>query len=109
MGGMGQIEFRLKALADDDLFAGLSKIWRRRNAVTSEMLEYLAELDERRSFLTRGFSSLFEYCVEAQGMCESTAGRHIAAARVCRAHPVAFEMVASGELHASALSLIKKH
>jgi hypothetical protein len=42
-------------------------------------------------------------------LCESTAGRHIAAARVCRNHPEVFAMVASGALHASALSLLKKH
>lgn len=52
---------------------------------------------------------MFEYCVQALRLCESTAGRHIAAARVCRAHPQVFAWVAHGELHASALSLLKKH
>jgi hypothetical protein len=47
--------------------------------------------------------------VEALGLCESTAGRHIAAARVCRSHPQVFGMVASGTLSASALSLLRKH
>src|SRR6188768_1561551 len=56
-----------------------------------------------------GFASLFEYCVEKLGLCESTAGRHIAAARVCRNHPEVFTRVASGALHASALSLLRKH
>jgi len=37
-----------------------------------------------------------------------TAGRHIAAARVCRNHPQVVAMVASGALHASALSLLSK-
>ena len=68
-----------------------------------------AELDDRQLFLDLGFSSLFEYCVEALGLCESTAGRHIAAARVCRNHPEVFGLVASGALHASALSLLRKH
>src|SRR6187431_3020363 len=54
---MGQDDYRLKSLADDELLAGL----------------------------------------------------HIAAARVCRNHPGAFAMVASGALHASALSLLRKH
>ena len=47
--------------------------------------------------------------MQALRLCESTAGRHIAAARVCRAHPQVFAWVASGELHASALSLLRKH
>ena len=89
--------------------AGLSSIVRKRNQITAEFLAYLAELDERQLFLDLGFASLFEYCVEALGLCESTAGRHIAAARVCRNHPEVFALVASGELHASALSLLRKH
>src|SRR6188768_97537 len=106
---MGQHEYGLKSLADDELLAGLSKIVGRRNQITAEFLAYLAELDERQIFLDLGFASLFEYCVEALGLCESTAGRHIAAARVCRDHPQVFGLVASGALHASALSLVRKH
>ena len=47
--------------------------------------------------------------MEKLGLCESTSGRHIAAARVCRNYPEVFALVASGELHASALSLLRKH
>src|SRR6188474_1342185 len=100
---MGQHESRLKSLADDELLAGLSSIVGRRNQITAEFLAYLAELDERQLFLDLGFASLFEYCVEALGLCESTA------ARVCRNHPEVFASVASGVLHASALSLLRKH
>jgi hypothetical protein len=106
---MGQYEERLKSLADDELLAGLSRIVGRRNQITAEFLAFLAELDERQLFLDLGFASLFEYCLEKLGLCESTAGRHIAAARVCRNHPEAFALVASGALHASALSLLRKH
>jgi hypothetical protein len=100
---------RLKSLADDELLAGLSRVVSKRAQITAEFIEYLAELDERQLFLDLGYPSLFAYCVEALGLCESTAGRHIAAARVCRSHPQAFMLVARGDLHASALSLMKKH
>src|SRR6187397_1806956 len=106
---MGQYQYRLKSLADDELLAGLSSVVGRRNQITAEFLAYLAELDERQLFLDLGFASLFEYCVEKLGLCESTSGRHIAAARVCRNHPEVFALVASGALHASALSLLRKH
>ena len=106
---MAEHQYRLKSLPDDELLAGLASIVGRRNQITAEFLAYLAELDESQIFLDLGFSSLFEYCVEALGLCESTAGRHIAAARVCRNHPQVFAMVARGALHASALSLLRKH
>jgi hypothetical protein len=102
---MGQHEYRLKSLADDELLVGLSNIVGRRNQITAEFLAYLAELDQRQLFLDLGFASLFAYCVEALGLCESTAGRRIAAARVCRNHPEVFGLVASGALHTSALSI----
>ena len=106
---MGQHEYGLKSLADEQLLSGLASIVHRRNQITAEFLAYLAELDERQLFLDLGFSSLFEYCVETLKLCESTAGRHIAAARMCRRYPEAFALVSSGALHASALSLLKKH
>jgi hypothetical protein len=72
---MGQYGYRLKSLADNELFAGLASIVRRRNQITAAFLAYLAELDERQSFLDLGFASLFEYCVEKLGFCESTSGK----------------------------------
>src|SRR4051812_29907445 len=99
---------RLRSLGDDELLAGLSRIVGRRNQITAEFLAYLAEVDQRQLFLDLGFPSLFDYCIKALGLCESTAGRHIAAARVCRSYPQALEKVARGDLHASALSLMKK-
>ena len=48
---MGQYQYRLKSLADDELLAGLSSVVGRRNQVTAEFLAYLAELDERHGVL----------------------------------------------------------
>ena len=72
----------MKSLPDDELLAGLAKVVDRRNQITAEFLAYLPEPDQGQIFLYSGFSSLFEYCVEALGLCESTAGRHIAGAGV---------------------------
>src|SRR4051812_23176496 len=100
---------RLRSLADDELLAGLSRIVGRRNQITAEFLAYLAQLNQRQLFLDLGYPSMFEYCLKALGLCESTAGRHIAGARVCRFYPQPLDQVARGDLHASALSLMKKH
>ena len=105
---MGQ-QYRLRALANEELLAALSSIVRRGNEITAELLAHLAELDERQLFLELGFPSLFAYCVEALGLCEATAGRRVAAVRVCRLYPEAFARVASGELHVSALCLLKQY
>src|SRR5471030_1028867 len=59
--------------------------------------------------LELGFPSLFAYCVEVLGMSEGAAGRRVAAARVCRRFPEAFEHVARGDLHLSALCALSPH
>jgi hypothetical protein len=73
------------------------------------LLAHLAELDQRRLYLDLGFPSLHAYCTSALGMCESTAGRRITAARVCRKFPEVLARVAKGELHLSAVCSMSPH
>jgi hypothetical protein len=99
MSGQGMNDrYRLGGLGDDQLLAALSGLVRRENDSLSELLAHLAELDRRELCVALGYSSLFAYCTEALGFCKSSAGRRIAAARVCREHPEAFARVATGEL-----------
>ena len=70
---------------------------------------HLAELDRRGLCVALGYSSLFAYCTEALGFCKSSAGRRIAAARVCGDYPEAFPPVAKGELQLSVLCALRPH
>jgi hypothetical protein len=101
--------FRLLSVKNADLLAGLSRLVQRGNELTAEVLAHLAEIEERRLHLQLGFPSLFAYCVEALGLSEGSAGRRVAAARVCRRFPEAFELVARGDLHLSALCGLAPH
>jgi hypothetical protein len=93
--------FRLVALGNEELLAGLKGLVRREHVAMADMLAHFAELDERRLYLDLGYYSLFTYCREALGFCKSSAGRRIAAARVCRRYPDAFLRLAKGELQLS--------
>src|SRR3954465_1780146 len=99
----------LGRLGNGQLLAALTALARQENEVTSDLLAHLAELDERRLYLELGFPSLFAYCTQSLGMCESSAGRRILAARVCRRYPAAFARVARGELNLSALCAMSPH
>src|SRR5450631_2710874 len=101
--------FRLVSMKNTELLAGLSRLVQRSNELTGDLLAHLAELEERMLHLTLGFSSSFAYCVEALGLSEGAAGRRVAAARVCRRFPEAFELVARGDLHLSALCGLAPH
>src|SRR3954463_14785791 len=91
-------QYRLVGLGNSELLAGLSALVQQSNVLTGQVLAHLVELEERMLHLELGFSSLFSYCVETLGMSEGTAGRRVAAARVCRRFPEVFERVARGEL-----------
>src|SRR5450432_4534911 len=101
--------YELGSLGNGELLAELSALVARGNELTGDLLAHLAELDERRLHLELGHPSLFAYCTESLGLSEPAAGRRIAAARVCRRFPQAFERVARGELHLSALCALGPH
>ena len=96
-------------MGDDELLAALTGLVQRDNELLAELLAHLAELDQRRLYLDLGFPSLHAYCTSALGMCESTAGRRITAARVCRKFPDVLARVAKGDLHLSAVCSMSPH
>ena len=85
-------------LGDDALLAGLAALVGRDNQNTCELLAYLGEVEERRLYAERGFDSMWRFCTESLGLCESSAGRRLAAARARRKYPEAFALVARGAL-----------
>ena len=99
----------LSGLRDEELLGALSGLVKTGNALNADVLAHLAELDERRLYLELGFSSLFAYCMEALGMDESSAGRRITAARVCRRYPYVFLHVANGALGLSVLCALNPY
>ncbi|MET0792026.1 MAG: HNH endonuclease [Polyangiaceae bacterium] len=101
--------YRLGGLEDGQLSTSLSGLVKRENDSLSDLLAHLAELDERQLCVALGYSSLFAYCTEALGFCKSSAGRRIAAARVCRDFPEAFVRVANGELQLAVLCALRPH
>jgi hypothetical protein len=101
--------YQLVALGNEQLVTALAELVRHENDALSDLLAHLAELDERYLYLELGFTSLFAYCTERLGFCKSSAGRRIAAARVCRKYPEAFVRVAKGELRLSVLCLLAQH
>src|SRR5450755_4622948 len=101
--------YRLVGVGNEELLAALSALVKRERELLADFLAHLAELDERRLFLELGFPSLFAYCTDALGLSRSSAGRRIAAARVCRRFPEAFARAARGELQLSVLCELGKY
>lgn len=101
--------YALQGMRDDDLKSELRMLVQRSNEHTSDVLAHLAEFEARQLYSSLGFQSMWEYTTEQLGICQTTAWRKLAAARVCREYPGTFERVAKGELQVCVLSALSEH
>jgi 5-methylcytosine-specific restriction endonuclease McrA len=96
----------VKQLSDTEVVLMLQSSILDDRETTAQMLVHLGEMDIRGLFRGEGYSSLFEYCVRTLHMSDAEAWLRIRAARFVRNVPMALEMVARGELHLTAISLL---
>jgi hypothetical protein len=67
------------------------------------------ELDVRRLYLAEGFSSLFAYCTQAMRLSEHAAYGRIEAARAARRFPAVLDVLESGSITLTTVTLLAKH
>ena len=97
----------LTALSNDALVASLRAICCEGNRVLARMVMHLGEVEARGLHVKAACGSMFEYCVKRLGMSEGAAFRRIAAARLARRFPTLLPRIESGEIHLTALVLIR--
>jgi 5-methylcytosine-specific restriction endonuclease McrA len=96
----------LKGISDRELLSRIRKLSETERATVLSILAHLIEIDRRRLYLPRGYSSLFEFCVKHLGYSESTAGRRIAIARCIRDFPGVYRLLARGRTNFSNVAKI---
>ena len=96
-------------LSDDDLLARVTALAAREREATVALVAHLAELDARGLHLAAGYASLFSYCTGALHLSEHAAYHRIQAARAVRRFPVILELLASGALTLTAVTLLAPH
>jgi 5-methylcytosine-specific restriction endonuclease McrA len=62
------------------------------------ILVLIVRIEQTRTHLQEGFSSVFAYCLQRLGYSESAAGRRIAAARAARKFPALLELLRTGQV-----------
>ena len=90
------------ALSDRELLRETSKLVGHERHLQGAVIDHLAEIDARRLYLQRGFSSLFDYAVRELGYSDAAASRRIGAMRLCADAPQAREGLRDGSLTLSA-------
>jgi hypothetical protein len=76
---------------------------------TALVVAHIAEFDARRLYAAEGYPSMYQFCLRELRFSEDAAYKRIHAARLARAFPVIFEMLADGRLHLSAVVMLYAH
>ncbi len=97
-----------KSLDDDKLLASLRALVAQSNETEADLLEHLAEVDERRLYLPK-HTSMFSFCTAELGFSEAVAENRIAVARAGRRFPRVIAMRRSGAIHLSGLRVLVPH
>lgn len=74
--------------------------------VLVNFLKQLCEVDDKKLYAEKSYPSLFAFCTQELGLAESCAYKRIRTARLSKKFPIILEMIASGEIHMSSVTLL---
>jgi hypothetical protein len=97
----------LSHLSDSELLVSTQNLVQEERRLTTEVLWHIREVEKRRLFASRGYSSLFEYVVHELGYSEAAASRRINSMRLLKEIPQIEESLKSGSLNLSTVSAVR--
>jgi hypothetical protein len=98
----------LKKLSDNDLLIRLKKCRGAERAVLLKILRYLNEIERRRLYVPRGYSSLYDFCTDYLRYSRSAAMRRIHAARCIARFPQVVALLRTGEVTLTVAAMISR-
>lgn len=96
-------------LDNDQLLVCLKALVGRDRKNLVDLLVHLGEVDQRKLHLQAAKPSLFAYCRDELRMSEPTASKRIGAARLARRYPILLDLIGTGDLHLSGLSVLSSY
>ncbi len=99
---------KLNNLSNDNLVSCLENCVRGERKITVQVLECISEIDRRRLYVQKGFTSLFVYLVKDFGYSPGAAMRRIDAARLLQEIPEVAERFAAGALTLSQANQVQR-
>ena len=89
----------LKTISNNQLLLQTKNLVQKERQINIQVLQHLQEIEKRKLYLKRGFSSLFEYVVKELGYSESSAYRRIKAMKLCKELPETKTQISTGKLN----------
>ena len=99
----------LVRISDAELLESTRAFVRSSNVLEANLVEHLAEIEERRLHLEQAFPSMFEFCTRELGMSEAVALNRIYVARLTRRLPGVLDWIRSGRIHLSGMRELAPH
>ena len=96
-------------VSNHQLMAQLHQLNEQGFRLDAELLLYLGELDRRGLYRQEACGSAFEFCISRMGYSEGVAYKRVGAARLMRQFPRIYELLAEGQIHLTAVMLLKPH
>ena len=99
----------LKKLSDQSLLSQTKYLVQKERNITIQVLRHLSEIESRKLYLKRGFSSLFDYVVKELGYGEGSAYRRIKAMKLCQEVPDTVSKLKAGSLNLTTVSKLQTY
>ena len=99
--------FELKRLSNYKLLSQTKTLVQKERKLNIFILQHLQEIELRKLYLEKGFSSLFDYAVRELGYSSGAAYRRIKAMRLCRDIPETKAQIELGKLNLSTASKLQ--
>jgi hypothetical protein len=96
----------VRCVADGELLARLERLVKADRAISVKLLVHLGEVEARKLYLERGYSSMYSYCMTALGLSEAETYLRLLAAKTGKRLPLVLERLADGGLHLTAIKLL---
>ena len=103
----GAVTTTVSALSDDRLLERTKELSRIEHHLEVVVIDHLREIQKRRLYLRRGFSSLFDYAVRELGYSDAAAWRRIKAMRLCADVEGARERLQNGSMTLNAAAQLQ--
>jgi hypothetical protein len=98
----------LRKLSDQELEARLKDLVSKERKLLHVILEHIKEVDTRKLYLERAYSSIYEYLVKELNYSGSAAMRRLEAARLLREVPALSEEIHKGSLNLSQIGELSR-
>ena len=98
----------IEKLSAGELIQNTRDLCAKEREITLQVIEHLQEIERRRLFSERGYSSLFEMCIKEFGYSESQAQRRISSMRLSKEIPEVKEAIQSGALNLATVSMAQQ-